>query len=70
MIIAIDSMPYNSINPQAPFPEDYADYCPLGQCPVHGLEGYRAESRECNTGYDIYLAPIFICGEVDFSDLF
>jgi hypothetical protein len=69
VLLALDSMPW-ALDSQQPFPDDYADFVPMGQCPIHGLEPYRSESREVGTGYDICLASVFTCGELDTDTIF
>lgn len=70
ILLAVDSMPY-AMDPNQPFPDDYGDFTPVGQCPVHGLEPHRAASRELHTGAgDICLAAVFACGEIDPETVF
>lgn len=69
-LMALDSMPF-ALDPNQPFPDDYGDFVPVGQCPTHGLEPHQADSREVHTGAgDICLASLFMCGEVDAESVF
>lgn len=68
--IALDSMPW-ALDKNQPFPDGYADYCPMGQCPNHGLEPYLAVGREVNTGAgDLCIAMVFLCGKIDPDSVF
>ena len=67
--VLVESMPYAE-NHNQPFPDDYADYCPLGNCPEHGLEGYGTQPLHYNTGYDNGVADRFLCGRVDIEQVF
>jgi hypothetical protein len=69
VLLALDSMPW-ALDQQQPWPDDYADYTPMGTCPTHGLEPHRAESHEVGTGYDICLASVFACGQIDTDTIF
>lgn len=70
VLLAVADYPYDPTCSDRPWP-DFADYTPMGECPTHGLEPHRAESMECKTGGDdIYLAPVFACGQGDFTHLF
>lgn len=63
---AVDEVPYGTGDE----PEGYAPYTPVGQCETHGLEAYRPCGREVRTGYDVCIAMVFICGEIDKDSVF
>jgi hypothetical protein len=70
VLLAVDSMPW-ALDRDQPFPDDYADFTPLGECPKHGLEPHQAACREVSTGAgDVCLASIFACGDIDLNSIF
>jgi hypothetical protein len=64
----LDHMPW-ALNPNQPFPDDWADYVRLAVCDEHGLEAV-TNQRQYNTGYDTGIAGEFACGAIVMEDVF
>lgn len=64
----VDSIPW-ALNPNQPFPDDYAEFVRLAECPDHGLEAV-TNNREYGTGYDRGIAGEFACGRIVMEDVF
>ena len=46
-----------------------AEYCPMGVCPIHGLQRVVGE-KVYNTGYDTGITDILACGDIDVNGVF